>query len=140
MKKSNTLYLVCLLLMFFAKVGFSGTLFTENIRVIKIHPEVVSDTIERVCIQFSRFYRPKLRDLEGERPRVFIDIENISRWDGPHQIAVGGRMILRIRTHLNAKANRLRIVLDLEPSGDYFIDQTYYAAGDIFCISVKLDH
>ena len=137
MKKTTSLYLVCFLLAFFAKAGFSGTSTAEKVRVIKIHPEIVSATTERVCIQFSRVYHPKLRGLGGDRPRVFVDIEDTSRWNGPPRIDVGGRMILQVRNHLNPKSGKLRIVLDLEPSKDYVIEQTYYTCSDIFCIFVK---
>lgn len=137
MKKTTSLFLACLFLALCAKTGFCGTSSPDTLRVLKIQPEIVSDTIERVCIQFSRSCRPELRGLEGGRPRVFFDIEDIPRWEGAPVIAVGGRMILQVRTHLNPVINRLRIVLDLEPSADYLIEQTYYTAGDIFCIFVK---
>ena len=139
MKKTIGLYLVGLALALFTQAASPGISAGEEVRVMKIHPEIVSDTIERVCIQFSRFYRPELIGLEGDRPRVFIDIKDISRWAGPTCIAVGGRMILQVRSHMNPKTRTLRIVLDLETSKDYVIDQTYYTAGDIFCIYLKID-
>jgi len=121
---------------------FSDDLSGKAVRVEKINAEIVDATKERVCIQLSESVAPRIRALEGDKPRVFMDIDNVQNWDLPTRIEVGGRMILRVRSHWDRRSKRSRIVLDLEPSGDYLIEQTFITSGNIFCLDTfqKKDH
>ena len=92
---------------------------------------------ERVFINLKNFFVPSVFNLEGERPRIVIDIMNIHIWTGKPKIPVNGRLIKQIRTYLHRETDKLRIVLDLEPSENYFVTQTYYKKENIYCIQVN---
>ena len=87
-----------------------------------------------MCVQFSDRYLPEVQALEGEKPRVFFDVPHIEAWDGPERMQFEGEMILRVRTYLDRNEKNLRVVLDLEPSKDYVVNQTYDEYGNIFCL------
>ena len=124
----------------FLPVLFCCNASADDITVKKVHAEIVSENIERVCIQLSDYFLPTLQGIEGKKPRVFVDIYNVSKWNGPPTINLNGDMILQVRTHLHRKEAILRIVVDLKPFGNYFIGQTYIESGNIFCISVVSEH
>lgn len=105
--------------------------------VRRIQPEIVDETLERVCMQFSDYSLPKVKALPGDNPRVFADIENAAPWRGPSEFSVGGRFILKVRVHWHGENRSLRVVLDLNPVRDYTIDQAFYVAGNIFCLKVS---
>ena len=107
-----------------------------QIVVSKIHAEVVDDTLERVCIQFSDYFLPEVKALPGDNPRVFADIPNAAPWRGPVEIEVGGQFILKVRSHWHPDSRRMRVVLDLNPIRDYTVDQSFYVSGNIFCLKV----
>lgn len=92
---------------------------------------------EKVFLSLNRFTIPRILTLEGDRPRIVIDVVNVSFWNGPSKIAVNGKLIRQIRTHLHRDIKKLRIVLDLNPADDYMIDQTFYKKDTIYCIEVR---
>lgn len=110
------------------------------LRILKIHSERVDAYTERVCVQISGFQTPTVRALPGENPRVFVDFLGVEAWSGPSQIETEGQLILRLRIHLHHEENRFRIVLDLEPRGDYVVNPTYIESANIFCLEVQLKH
>jgi len=107
----------------------------ENI-VKSIKFQIKKDS-EKVFIELNRFLIPIILTLEGDKPRIVIDIKNVSFWKGQSKIPVNGKLIQRIRTHLHRDIGKLRIVLDLNPADDYMIDQTFYRAENIYCIAVR---
>ena len=92
---------------------------------------------ERVFINLNHFFVPTVFNLEGEKPRIVIDIMNVSTWSGKPKIPVNGRLVKQIRSYLHKEMDKLRIVLDLEPSEDYFVTQTYYTKENIYSIQVN---
>lgn len=107
----------------------------ENI-VKSIKFQINKDS-EKVFLELNRFLIPRILTLEGDKPRIVIDIKNVSFWHGQTKIPVNGKLIRRIRTHLHRDIGKLRIVLDLNPADDYMIDQTFYRAENIYCIAVR---
>ncbi len=97
----------------------------------------IKEDSEKVFIELNRLLVPKILTLEGDKPRIVVDIMNVSSWDGPSKIPVNGKLIRRIRTYLHRNIGKLRIVLDLNPAADYMIDQTFYKAENIYCIDVR---
>lgn len=93
---------------------------------------------EAVCIDLNKLAMPVVSSLEGSKPRVVIDIKNISSWTGPNTIPVNGRVIKQIRTFLHRDSEKLRVVLDLTPSEEYMISQTYYKATNMYCLQVQV--
>jgi hypothetical protein len=92
---------------------------------------------DEVLIALNTFSIPQVRSIEGERPRIVIDINNVSSWSGHYNIPVNGILIKKIRTYLHRNTEKLRIVLDLKHSDDYFIDQTYDKRANSYSISVR---
>lgn len=92
---------------------------------------------DNVFLVSNRFFVPKILTLEGDDPRIVIDIQPVSSWSGPSKTLVEGNLIRQIRTHLHPDNKKLRIVLDLNPSENYFISQIYYEKKHIYCIEVR---
>ncbi len=92
---------------------------------------------ETVFISFNTFISPAVFSLEGERPRIVMDIKNVNSWNGPFKIPVKGKLIKRIRTYYYRKTGKLRIVLDLNPADNYAVDQISYRAENIYSIVIK---
>jgi hypothetical protein len=92
---------------------------------------------ENVFIASNTFFVPKILTLEGDKPRIVIDIKPVSSWSGRYKTPVKGHLIRQIRTHLNPGTNKLRIVLDLNHSKNYFIKQVYYEKKNIYSIEVR---
>lgn len=109
---------------------------TKPVAVESIKFEI-DEQEERVFVDLNRFSTPAVFNLEGSKPRIVIDIMNVASWNGDPFISVNGRLIRQIRTYLHKGIETLRIVLDLEPSEDYYITQTYYDKDDIYCLQVR---
>jgi len=92
---------------------------------------------EKVFIRLNGFFIPDVFNIEGDMPRVVIDIGNVQRWSGDSEIPVRGRLIRRIRSFLHQNDQKLRIVLDLEQAENYHISQIYYSAENIYCLEVS---
>jgi len=87
----------------------------------------VGKNSEKILVYLNGFSVPKSFDIDGENPRIVIDIWNVADWRGKSRIPTNGRLIKQIRTYLHKKDNKLRIVLDLNvnPHRDYSITQLY---------------
>ena len=97
----------------------------------------VQEQGEKVFIDLNSFSIPVVFNLEGSKPRIVIDVMKVSSWNGKSRIPDNGKLIRQIRTYLHKDTGKLRIVLDLEASEDYFVTQTYYNKGNIYCIQVN---
>lgn len=92
---------------------------------------------DEVLVALNTFFIPKVCSIEGEKPRIVIDINNVSSWSGPYNIQVNGNLIKKVRTCLHRDTEKLGIVLELEHSDDYIIDQTYDRKANSYSISVR---
>jgi hypothetical protein len=108
----------------------------NNIIIKSIKFELKKDR-DNVFIASNTFFVPKILTLEGDDPRIIIDIKPVSTWSGRSTTLVEGNLIRQIRTHLHPDTKKLRIVLDLNPSENYFINQIYYEKKNIYCIEVR---
>ncbi|MBU0986267.1 MAG: hypothetical protein KKH68_03345 [Proteobacteria bacterium] len=97
----------------------------------------VKDNWEGVCIVLNKFSIPRVQAFEGDKPRIEIDILEVSYWNGDSRIPVNGKRIRQIRTSLNRDLEKLRVFLDLNPAEDYIINQTYLKSDNIYCIEVR---
>jgi hypothetical protein len=75
--------------------------------------------------------------LEGDKPRIAIDLENIPSWDGNPLINTNGKLVKQIRTHLYREDKKLRIVLDLDPAKNYIAGLTYQKSKNMYCMQVS---
>ena len=93
--------------------------------------------VEIVFVHSNRFFVPVIFALEGDRPRVVVDIRNISHIKkGLSKIDVGGELIKQIRSHYNRHSQTLRIVLDLNPSKNYITNQVFYETRNIYSLEL----
>jgi len=107
--------------------------------VNSIQFKIEKDGTEKVLVALNRYSIPEIIALEGKNPRIAIDIKNVSIWDGSPKINVNGKFIKQIRTNLHADPKKLRIVLDLGPDLNYFINPTYFKSENTYCLEVGED-
>ncbi|MCP4579638.1 MAG: AMIN domain-containing protein [Deltaproteobacteria bacterium] len=65
-----------------------------------------------------------------------LDLKDVFQCLGKSKILTNGLLIQQVRTHLDKKEGKLRIVFDLNPSMDYHVAPSYYEAENVFCIEV----
>lgn len=119
--------------------GKSNTTDSRDTIVVKsIRFRIDEDRTEKVFIYLSDFYIPQIIGLEGKKPRIAIDIPNVTSWSERNRIVpVKGQLIKRIRTHLHQDSSTLRIVLDLDPKKNFTANPIYYKAENIYCIVIS---
>jgi hypothetical protein len=100
----------------------------------------LKDGNESIFIEFSRFYTPAISSIEGKEPRIVLDIENVSSFKKEWAVIdVEGELIKRIRSSMDYKARKARIVLDLEPSKDYFVQPVFGERENIYSLQISAD-
>ena len=92
---------------------------------------------EKVFVALNNYSIPKVLTLNGGRPRVVVDVKNVSSRKGLSIIPVNGKLIKQIRTHFHHDVKKLRIVLDLTKSEDNIINKSFNKAENIFCVEVR---
>jgi ketosteroid isomerase-like protein len=110
---------------------------SSNKIIVKSIKYKIEKDREKVFIALNNFITPKILTLAGDKPRIVIDINNVSSWSGHYRTPVNGNLIKQIRTYLHRDTEKLRIVLDINPSENYFINQLYYQTENIYCIEVR---
>ncbi|RJQ65604.1 MAG: AMIN domain-containing protein [Desulfobacteraceae bacterium] len=99
----------------------------------------IGDSSERLRVSIDGFSVPKTFDIDGEKPRIVIDIFNVSEWKGRTRIPVNGKLIRQVRTYLHKDSGKLRIVMDLnlDPTRDYPVDQYYDVNKGTYWIEIR---
>lgn len=97
----------------------------------------IEKEMEKVFIDLNKYTLPRVRTLEGDKPRIVLDFMNAASWQGPFRIPANGKLVKQVRAYFHRKVGKLRIVLDLNPAEDYIVDQTFYKAENIYCITVQ---
>jgi len=113
-----------------------NALLKNNIIIKSIKFEFKKDR-DNVFIASNTFFVPEILTLEGDDPRIVIDIKPVSSWSGRPATLVEGNLVRQIRTYLHLDTKKLRIVLDLNPSENYYINQIYYEKKNIYCIEIR---
>ncbi len=109
----------------------------DNVVVGDIQFAIEKNATEKVFFALNRFCNPEIFPLEGNNPRIVIDIKKVSSWNGRARIPVNGLLIKQVRISFHRDQNKLRIVLDLNPSMDYVAAPIYYKAEGVYCIEVR---
>lgn len=95
---------------------------------------------ERVFIAFNRKALPELSSIQNDLPRVVADFKNVAAVrPGLKQIDVGGSFIKRVRSSYNPATRTLRIVLDLDISKNYLVNQVFSEKENIYAFDVAED-
>jgi len=109
----------------------------SNKTIVKNIKYKIENDREKVFITLNNFSTPEILTLEGDKPRIVIDIKNVSSWSKHYRTPINGNLIKQIRTYLHRDTGKLRIVLDLNPSENYFINHIYYETENVYCIEVR---
>ncbi|MDP2644627.1 MAG: AMIN domain-containing protein [Desulfobacterales bacterium] len=109
----------------------------SRIIVNNIHYKIEKDGVEKVFVQMNQFFIPAIFALEGENPRIAVDIKNVSQWSGHEIIPVNGQFLKQIRTQLFDDTQTLRIVLDLNSTKNYDVKPTFFKPENIFSLEVR---
>jgi len=80
---------------------------------------------------------PELKSIEGDNPRIYIDLHSEQKPDIPETIPGKGRFVHQIRTGFRPADQSFRIVIDLSPDTDVVADQAYYLSEDKFVITIS---
>lgn len=111
-----------------------------DIEVKNIRFRIEHDGKEAVFIEFNRFYTPALSSIEGETPRIVLDLENVSSFKKEWAVIhAGGRLVRQIRSSMDYEKRKARIVLDMEPSRAYFVQPLFSEREHIFSLQISLD-
>jgi hypothetical protein len=78
---------------------------------------------EKVIIDLDKVTVPIIFDIDGNNPRIVIDIMNVLPCKGRYRTPVNGKLIKQIRAYYHRDSEKLRVVLDLNPDRDYIITQ-----------------
>jgi hypothetical protein len=110
-----------------------------DMTVVKRIEFELSEEKETVFVYLEDFAVAKAFDLNGNNPRIVIDILNISQWKGKRVIPVNGKSIRRIRTHLHKDTKKMRIVLDLriDASKDYTVSQLFDMSKNMYQLEIS---
>jgi tetratricopeptide (TPR) repeat protein len=99
----------------------------------KIGGEWVSLRCNQPCI-------PELFSLDGENPRVVIDMKGVSLIQTKNRhINTGGKLVKRIRNYLDQQTKTLRIVLDMEPSKSCFVRPSHAPPENAYVLMIYED-
>ena len=144
MKNTYPLYLFALFT--FVLVGHaSPALSDENVPNGSAPEKVIvgdmnfvreKDGAESVRFALNRFCSPHIFSIPGKKPRIVIDVKPVPQWYGKPSIQVNGHHIKRVRTFLHKAEEKLRIVLDLNPSMNFKVEPRYFEAERVHCVYV----
>lgn len=109
----------------------------DKISIKRIDYFIDQNSGEKVFVCANRFFHPRVIALEGKKPRIAIDISNVSSSREHRAIPVNGIFIKRIRTHFHRSSKTLRIVLDLNPEKEYDVKQAYFKGKHIYGIEIS---
>ncbi|MFV0420655.1 hypothetical protein [Oleidesulfovibrio sp.] len=92
---------------------------------------------ELFCVDFNKPKIPDINTVDNGSPRIFFDVHDVHEWQGKKRYDVNANYIKAVRTHHNAAAKSLRIVLDLSDQYNYRVDPSWVEAYYLFCIAVS---
>lgn len=113
---------------------------SKQIKLITAIKAVVTpEGEEKVLFYLNGFYPPKVIVLEGEKPRVVCDFYDTNlNPKTKYPIKVNGNLLKQIRIGIyRRKTAKIRVVLDLKPSYDYDVEQTFFMNESIYAIILK---
>ena len=125
-------------------MGISGLCYCEDpkntltVKRIEFFPDKVGG--EWISLLCNQSCIPELSILEGENPRVVMDMKGVSLIQTKNRtINTGGKLVIRIRNYLDKETNILRVVLDLEPSKSYIVRPRHDAPKNSYMITIYED-
>ncbi len=80
---------------------------------------------------------PELNSIEGDKPRLYVDLHSDHKPDIPAEIPGTGRFIKQVRTAFHPARTTFRVVIDLVGARNFAIDQAYYLSEDQFVVTIS---
>jgi len=136
-------FILLLLVLCFA-VSFSGFCAGEDpknaLTVKKIAFTRDKGGGERIALFCNQSCVPELFSLEGENPRLVMDMKGVFLIQTKaRNINTGGKLVKRVRSYLDKQTKILRVVLDLEPSKYYIVRPMQDPSGNKYLLTIKDD-
>lgn len=98
------------------------------------------DGVESVSFEGSQAFTPQVQAMVGERAKLSVDIKDIASFRNAFTSRpVNGRLIRVIRAYYSRESRTLRVVLELDPSKNYSVDQTFYEGHNTFVVEVQAE-
>jgi hypothetical protein len=117
-----------------ADPGKSGT----TIRLKSIECGIDRRGREQVFFTFNRPYRPVLKTLPGEKPRIYFDIPNGTAEPGvASPLDARGPLVRQVRFNLDPTAGTLRVAVELVPEKDYVVRPVLYRKENRFLLEIE---
>jgi tetratricopeptide (TPR) repeat protein len=92
---------------------------------------------ERIALFCNRSCVPELSSLEGENPRVVMEMKGVFLIQTKaRNINTGGKMVKRVRSYLDKQTKILRVVLDMEPSKQYIVRPMQDPSGNTYKLTI----
>ncbi len=92
---------------------------------------------ELLCVEFDRFCTPAISGVEGNEPKILLEIGAASplrkEWA---LIDAGGRYVRRILSRRDDRTRTALILLDMEPGKSYFVNPTFFARDSTYCLEI----
>ena len=122
----NSKHFILLLLVLCFAVSFSGLCASEDQKTALTVKKIAftSDKIggEWISLFCNQSCTPELSSLEGENPRVVMDMKGVFLIQTKaRNVNTGGKLVKKVRSYLDEQTNILRVVLDMEPSKSYIV-------------------
>jgi|GEM_PF-1802541 len=133
-------------IIFFVVLGFilplSGLCYGKDpksnltVKNIVFTPDKASE--EWVTLLCNQSCTPELFALEGENPRVVMNLKEVSSIQTKSRnITTGGKLVKRIRSYLDKQTKVLRVVLDLEPSKNYTVHPSHSPSKNAYMLRIE---
>jgi hypothetical protein len=121
--------LISILIAFVFTSGYAQTI--QNVDILTLQgKDIVSFSLNGQSL-------PELKSIEGNNPRIYVDIHSDQEPDIPGTIPGTGRFVQQVRTGFRPANQSFRIVVDLLPDNNFVVDQTYYLSEDRFVITIS---
>jgi len=137
----NSKAFILLLLVLCFTVSFSGLCAGEDqktdLTVKKIAFTRDKGGRERITLFCNRSCVPELSSVEGENPRVIMDMKGVFLIQTKaRNINAGGKMVKRVRSYFDKQTKILRVVLDMEPSKYYIVRPMQDPSGNTYMLTI----
>ncbi len=109
-----------------------------SVNVKNIAFRITADEKELLFIGFDSYYVPAVCAIRGEAPMLMLEVKNASPLSKDWAlIDTKGKFIKRIRSRMDSKAHAALIVLDMEPSKNYLVNQKFYGKDNAYVLEIS---
>jgi tetratricopeptide (TPR) repeat protein len=136
----NSKYLILLLLVLCFAVSFSGLCAGEDPKALTVKKIAFTRDKagrERIALFCNQACVPELSSVEGENPRVVMDMKGVFLIQTKaRNVNTGGKLVKRVRSYLDKQTKILRIVLDMESSKYYIVRPMQDPSGNTYKLTI----